>query len=451
MADAALLSALCEETTCPICLEHFAEPVTLDCGHNFCRACISHYWEEFDLATTCPQCREVILHRDLRPNRQLANVIEIVKKLEERTRAGRGEKGRGLLCERHPREPLKLLCREDGEALICAVCDGAREHQDQDVVPLEEGAPKYKACLEAEKQKITFGFERMHTFLQEKQHLRLVNLRGLVKELKEREGEIVSMLSEEICHLSRLVRKTERKVQQVPTEFLQEAGSTMHRYEEGQERQVVEFSQGLEERQRISSQKHSKAIENCQELLNQALNKVNATLDPDTANPFLILSEDLKSVRRGSRCQNLPDTPQRFDIMMCVLGQERFTSGRHWWEVEVEENLGRWAMGVARESIRRKGLVPVSPDEGLWAMGQSFSYSSSPCQFLAFTSPQPTPLTLRHKLRKIRVSLDYRKGCVEFFDGDANNLIFAFLSASFSGERICPFFRVWKGAKLKCC
>lgn len=177
---------------------------------------------------------------------------------------------------------------------------------------------------------------------------------------------------------------------------------------------------------------------------------MNVTLDPDTANPFLVLSEDLKSVRRGSKCQDLPDTPQRFDIMMCVLGQERFTSGRHWWEVEVEENLGRWAMGVARDSVRRKGLIPVSPDQGLWAVGQSFSYPSSPCQILAFTSPEPTPLTLRHKLRKIRVSLDYRKGCVDFFDGDTNDPIFVFRSASFSGERIRPFFWVWKGAKLKC-
>uniref|UniRef100_A0A8D2KS00 RING-type domain-containing protein n=1 Tax=Varanus komodoensis TaxID=61221 RepID=A0A8D2KS00_VARKO len=31
------------ETTCPICLEHLKDPVTLDCGHNYCQACISKY------------------------------------------------------------------------------------------------------------------------------------------------------------------------------------------------------------------------------------------------------------------------------------------------------------------------------------------------------------------------------------------------------------------------
>ncbi|XP_054832472.1 zinc finger protein RFP-like [Eublepharis macularius] len=213
MADAALVSALCEETTCPICLESFREPVTVDCGHNFCRGCILHYWEDFSKATSCPQCREIIQRRKFRTNRQLANVIEIVKKLEERTRA---EQKRGL-CRRH-REPRKLFCEEEEEeeeeALLCLACGAAEEHHDRRAVPAEEVAPKDKARLEMEKQKITLTFEQMHTFLQEKEHLRLVQLKDLMKEIKERQGENGGSLSEEICHLSHLIRKMERKFQQ---------------------------------------------------------------------------------------------------------------------------------------------------------------------------------------------------------------------------------------------
>uniref|UniRef100_A0A8D0G5Y6 B30.2/SPRY domain-containing protein n=1 Tax=Sphenodon punctatus TaxID=8508 RepID=A0A8D0G5Y6_SPHPU len=84
-------------------------------------------------------------------------------------------------------------------------------------------------------------------------------------------------------------------------------------------------------------------------------NKANVTLDPDTAHAWLTLSEDRKSARWGETQQKLPNKPERFDHWHCVLGYEGFTSGRHCWEVEVE-NEQRWAVGVARESVRRKGL-----------------------------------------------------------------------------------------------
>ncbi|KAF7235289.1 Zinc finger protein RFP [Varanus komodoensis] len=476
-ASRRLLKELCDEATCSICLEYFKDPVMLDCGHNFCQACLARCWGETARGFSCPQCRETAQQRSIRSNWQLANMIEILRKLEEDSR----REGALGVCERH-REPLKLFCRDDAAA-ICVVCDRSKEHREHSVIPIEEVPQRSEEkaelkslekerelivdqklaeelrsqeCLtqlEMEKQKVNSVFERMYNFLEELELLRLAQLGSLKKEIEEKQQESIAKFSEEISHLNNLITEVEGTFQQPERELPQDIKNVLSRYEKGHARQQVDVSPGLEEKLRIYSQTNSaleEAMEKYKEALNQELYKVNFTLDPNTANPFLILSDDLKSVRRGSKYQVLPDNPERFDIMMSVLGREIFTSGRHWWEVEVEENLGRWAVGVARESVRRKGVVRISPDEGFWAVGKSFRDSSSPCQILAFTSPKPLPLTLRRKLRKIRVFLDYEEDRVEFFDVDSDDLIFTFHSASFSGEKILPFFRVWRGVRLKC-
>ena len=90
------------------------------------------------------------------------------------------------------------------------------------------------------------------------------------------------------------------------------------------------------------------------------------TLDPNTANPYSILSEDLTSVRQGDERQRLPDNPERFDKYHCVLGSEGFNSGTHCWDVEVRENTW-WNVGVMTGSPQRKGDFDIM--SGLWYVG----------------------------------------------------------------------------------
>ncbi|EOA93041.1 Butyrophilin subfamily 1 member A1, partial [Anas platyrhynchos] len=81
---------------------------------------------------------------------------------------------------------------------------------------------------------------------------------------------------------------------------------------------------------------------------------VKVTLDPDTAHPLLVLSQNKSSVRWETERQQLPYTPERFNTSCCVLGREEFREGRHCWLVEVEgEGLKHsgWAVGVARASV----------------------------------------------------------------------------------------------------
>ncbi|XP_068520108.1 butyrophilin subfamily 1 member A1-like [Anas acuta] len=176
-------------------------------------------------------------------------------------------------------------------------------------------------------------------------------------------------------------------------------------------------------------------------------NRVKVTLDPDTAHRRLVVSQDNSSVRWESERQQGPDTLRRFDSWCCVLGLEEFKDGTHFWEVEVEvkEKAGksaRWAVGVARASVKRKGWYEIIPEEGVWAM----QYYEG--QLKSLTSP-PTPLSLSPIPTRIWVCLDCTHGQVSFINADKGVKIFTFTAASFNGESIRPWFLLWtQGTKL---
>ncbi|CAM5106265.1 unnamed protein product [Eretmochelys imbricata] len=159
---------------------------------------------------------------------------------------------------------------------------------------------------------------------------------------------------------------------------------------------------------------------------------VDVTLDPATAHPRLILSEDQKSMRYGDAHQDLPDNPERFNVSVSALGSEGFTSGRHYWEVEGEVGSDKyWAIGVARDSVRRKGVINLKSYLGIWILA---SYEIS--------------RDLKKGLRKIGVYLDYESGEVRFYNAENMCVLFS-CTATFTGK-VVPFFHLWSiGSHIK--
>ncbi len=159
---------------------------------------------------------------------------------------------------------------------------------------------------------------------------------------------------------------------------------------------------------------------------------MDVTLDPDTAHPGLILSDDGKQVRCGDIRQKLPDTPERFDYCPCVLGKEGFSSGRCYFEVQVKGKT-EWALGVVRESINRKGEITPTPSDGYWTVCLRNGDEYEACD------DAPVSLSLRVKPQRVGVFVDYEEGLVSFYDVESSSHIYSFTAQSFT-EKLFPLF-----------
>ncbi|KAJ1196018.1 hypothetical protein NDU88_005278 [Pleurodeles waltl] len=179
------------------------------------------------------------------------------------------------------------------------------------------------------------------------------------------------------------------------------------------------------------------------EIIPALRNRVEVTMDPNTAHPELHISNDYKTVTRGEKQADLPDYPERFDTRLYVLGSEGYSSGKHYWEIEVKNGAG-WTIGVVQSNIKRKGKLELSPNEGAWLLELR-----SP-RYFALTSP-PTHPVIRSELKKIGVFLDCESNKVSFFNADTLDSIYTF-QCSFSKQTLFPFFSLWsKEAQITLC
>ncbi|XP_059898359.1 E3 ubiquitin-protein ligase TRIM39-like [Gadus macrocephalus] len=152
--------------------------------------------------------------------------------------------------------------------------------------------------------------------------------------------------------------------------------------------------------------------------------EVDVTLDPNTAHPRLILSEDGKQVHDGGVEKRLPDNPKRFKVWGGVLTRQSFSSGRFYFEVQVKDK-SYWCLGVARESIDRKGWNSWTPGTGYWTL----HYNE---YVLVFSDNPSVCLPLRAGLQKVGVFVDYDEGVVSFYDVEARVHLYSATGCTFS-------------------
>ncbi|NWR39619.1 TRI39 ligase, partial [Tachuris rubrigastra] len=161
----------------------------------------------------------------------------------------------------------------------------------------------------------------------------------------------------------------------------------------------------------------------------------DVTLDDATAHPRLKISADGTRVIDTGISRDLPSNEKRFDYHLFVLAKEGYTTGRHYWEVVVGTRRS-WALGIARESVTRKGLLTLSPKNGFWVIGLAdWRY------YWAYTSPW-TELSVSGNLEVVGIFLDIPAKQVTFYNVGKRSALYTFSIAGGSSQKgkFIPFF-----------
>ncbi|XP_029283132.1 E3 ubiquitin-protein ligase TRIM21-like [Cottoperca gobio] len=380
-------------------------------------------------------------------------LIDPVENLEDR------------MCTKHDK-PLELFCKTD-QTCVCMLCS-ALDHKMHDVVPLKEEYEGKKAELGKTEVKVQQMIQKRRLKIQEiKQSVDLSNKdadrkvaegvqvftslmesveRGLaelntIKEkqkttekqaeafIKELEQDIYGLMKRrtEVEHLSRHLLQSFQSLNihhQPPTKNWTKVRVPPPSYEGTVARAVAQLGETLsQEMKKLLGEAELKRVQKY---------AVDVTLDADTANPYFILSDDEKQVRYGNVKKNLPNYPKRFSKSTSVLGKQSFSSGRFYFEVQVKGKTD-WDLGVTRESINRKGRVPLSPQFGNWTI-----WLRDRNEYKALDDPS-VRLSLKSQPQKVGVFVDYQEGLVSFYDVDAAALIYSFTGCSFT-EKLFPYF-----------
>ncbi|XP_068519833.1 uncharacterized protein [Anas acuta] len=163
--------------------------------------------------------------------------------------------------------------------------------------------------------------------------------------------------------------------------------------------------------------------------------KVDISLDADTAHPRLEVSEDGKSVKDTGMIRKVPMRQKRFDSHLFVLAKEGYTSGRFYWEVNVGKRRN-WILGVAQESVTRKGTVTLSPNNGFWVIGLVDGQ-----EYWAYMDPW-THLAVTGTLQKIGIFLDISTKQLSFYNVHKKTILHAFTIADDSMQegKLIPIF-----------
>ncbi|XP_012659483.1 E3 ubiquitin-protein ligase TRIM21-like [Otolemur garnettii] len=274
--------------------------------------------------------------------------------------------------------------------------------------------PKRK--VEKQKSTIHKEFVKQKNFLAKEEQRQLQELGKNEREQLRLLGNAQAKLNQQRQNLQKLISEVEHRSHSSPLELLQEVKIVLERSE----------SWNLKELDIVSPKLRSMChVPGVKKMLRTSA--VHITLDPNTANSWLILSKNRKQVRLGNTQQEVSQNEERFDNYPMVLSVESFHSGKRYWEVDVTGKEA-WDLGVCSDSAQRRGIFLRNSDSGFWTIGLWSKH-----RYEASTYPV-TSLHLQVAPRRVGIFLDYEAGTVSFYNiTDHGSLIFIFSECAFTG------------------
>ncbi|XP_027722625.1 probable E3 ubiquitin-protein ligase TRIML1 [Vombatus ursinus] len=285
-------------------------------------------------------------------------------------------------------------------------------------IVLAEEKEKYtwsKANVQIMKQAVVTKYSRMYQFLREEERRELERLDKKERKNLEKLKKIELKLSQQVQDLQRMAIQLGMDFKKLDLKMVLDVKDILNK----SEALLLQYPQDDFPKWTMCH------ITGLREMMMTFQRDIK--LDPETANPYLIVSPDLKSVKHLCVPQNVPDHPKRFTYSATVLSAQSFTSGTHYWEVQVA-GMTEWEVGVCKDSINRKGNPPLLPGELIalktFKVGDNFCLANSQVE---------GNFHIKKPLQKIGIFLDYESGHISFYNVTDGLLIYGISAIAFQG------------------
>jgi tripartite motif-containing protein 6/22/34 len=420
--------------------------------------------------SSCPVCGIRYSLENLWTNQHLAGIVERLKEVKLKPDI---ENQRDF-CVRHG-EKLLLFCKEDRK-VICWLCERSQQHRGHHTFILEEAVEEcqeklqaalkrlrkeqqeaekleadireqrisWKYQIQTERQRIQTEFNQLRSILDGEEQRELKRLEEEEKKILDNLAEAEDELAQQNQLVKGLISDLECRSQWSTTELLEDRSGIM----KWCECWTLKKPKAVPKKLKIVF--HAPDLRGMwqvfKELTNVRCYWVDFTLNPVNLNLNLVLSEDQRQVK------SVPIWPVKCSNY-CILGSQYFSSGKHYWEIDVSKKTA-WILGVysRKHSIKNSGRPGTDfpdvyyryrPQNGYWVIGlqNKFKYNA----FEDSPTSYPTLLTLFMAIppHLVGVFLDYDGGTTSFFNvTNHGSLIYKFSKCCFS-QPVYPYFNPW--------